>query len=233
MIDLTFASANFARKLSNYQVHVESNYSDHWMTSREMRCYPPEKEWMRNLNGVDWSTFTKSLEKALEDYDQTPPRTIRELDTKAEDFHNTLMGVLDVVVPLKLKSVKKCQPGFWNQELQERQTELKKLYKRYRDARGIIKLTLQEEHRKMVRLQKRRIMHHKKWAWRRLGFETDNHEAMARLNKMLKTDKSTQIGMIKKNDGTYTSYMDEVLELLMETNFPGCKKEWSSPEAER
>ena len=233
VIDLTFATADLARKLSNYQVHVESNYSDHWMTSTEMLSYPPEREWMRDLNGVDWRAFTKSLEEALVDHELILPKTIRELDAKTDEFHNTIMGVLNVVAPLKLKRVKKCQPGFWNQELQDRQTELKKLYKRYRGARGNAKASLQAEHRKMVRLQKRRIKHHKKWAWRRLGFETDSHEAMAKLNKMLKAEKSTQVDMLKRNDGTYTNSIPEVMELMMETNFPGCKKDWSEPEEDR
>ena len=221
--DLFIASETLARNLTHYRVHNNlTNYSDHHLISVQMTAPKPEYKLQRQLEGVDWDGFKDYVHTHLGE--TTDPSTTGELDMMTEQLHSVITEALDIYAPLKQKRVKRNPCTFWNAELQGRQVELNRLYKEFQKSRSP---DVEEEHKLLKREQKKRIAHYKKWAWRRLGFETDNPTAMAKLRKILSSGNHASVCTLKKSDGSYTQDVEESINLLVEKNFPDSAMGWS------
>ena len=103
-------------------------------------------------------------------------------------------------------------------------SNLTKLRKKSRKLRRIAVSTKTpeswESYNKVRNKFKSDIHKAKRDSWRNFCSSMEGMTPVARLLRVLKSDKSTQLGMLRKDDGTYTDTPEDALDLLHGKHFP-------------
>ena len=78
----------------------------------------------------------------------------------------------------------------------------------------------EEDYKLCLTEYKREQRRHEQDQWRNYCTEIEQLAPTARLVRLLKSDKHTSVGMLRKTDGRYTDTPEEALDTLLEHHFP-------------
>ena len=224
VLDITLISPGLSELITDWEVSDDVSLSDHRHIRFRLKSKRLERQFLRNPRSTDWSLFSETL-------DQTTPyipqclNSIEEIDNAVLKVERYVMNAYFKACPRKPIGRRK-QPLWWNQHTFET------LRLNRKNARIAFKLALSSKddadwdaYRLVQRSYKRVIRQAKRTSWQNFCQEIDDLPAMSRITKILRKGPSPELGMLKLPSGSFTTSFDEVLDHMLETHFPGCKKD--------
>lgn len=225
VIDITLASKSIACDIREWRVTGDVLLSDHRMIRFGIKARGTAGTPKRNPRATDWEIFTKNLQAKFRD---SPSQITREnIDKKVEELSKGVIEAYEKACPLRKPPETKIK--WWSKELHHLRRTARRTFRqaaasgegsqwdRFRDAR--------REFKKEVRRSKRA-------SWREYCGEISSLPEAARLAKVLSATKSTEIGSIRKEDGTWTETEEETIKHLLKIHFPGTDQVGSGRRAE-
>lgn len=213
VLDLTLATDNLARSVSNWHVSGENSMSDHKHIRFEIETGIVSSPVLyRNPKATDWPKYRATLKALTEDL----PKSIKspqELEIAVSLLTKGITDAYEISCPIKNTSSNRKTP-WWSNNLERLRTETRKLFNRAKEPAGWIR------YQKALTEYNREIRKAKRASWRLFCEEVNNTPQGARLHKMLAKAPTNQIGLLKKPDGTYTNSEEESLQLLSKIHFP-------------
>lgn len=229
VLDLTLTTQTFNDEILNWRVLEEDSFSDHKYISFEISSPIGEDIPRRNPRKTDWKTFEEKVGNFFSDKTIPVVGTAKELDNLAELVSAKLREFFEVACPLPRQRKGKSYPHWWTKEIGD-------LMKATRQLRKVTKNPYLSEidfHSKWGEYVasknslKTLIRKEKRNSWKNFCEDIVSTNEASRLRKVLSKSAYTPT-YIKRADSSYTESSKEVLDLLLETHFPG-----STPELER
>ncbi|XP_017876280.1 uncharacterized protein LOC108622728 [Ceratina calcarata] len=177
-------------------------------------------KWRVDKRKVDWKKFREELAKNKgnipKDYG-----TSDQLDLAADSL-NELIGNAAMTASKVIKGVEKIKVPWWNSDLTRLRDNCRKLKSRARrTTKNCDKIRAQRAERQL----KDKIKRNKKESWRKFCGSLKTTKNIAKLTKIMERTDSSNLGLLKKNDDTFTKSTKETLELLLRTHGSYKKKE--------
>ena len=217
IIDVTLVSDDMAAKITNWRVNKEYQFSDHRRLEFELDCNPCRKILTRNFKKGNWKLFRTILKR---NPDWSPPIRWSKsiLDAEAVKLTTEIQKALDVACPLRQVDLNVTKKNWWNDDLQALKHKAKRLYrklhnnksqsnydffhvarKQYYDAINVAKIQARQDFCNSIQ----------------------DVKSLSKTSKALNQGSFNTIGLLKKTDGTFTLNSKEILNVLMDTHFPG------------
>ncbi|XP_048002425.1 uncharacterized protein LOC125238967 [Leguminivora glycinivorella] len=214
VLDLTFASVNLARYIQNWRVSDVESLSDHKHICFNISfSLSVQTCTFRDPRRTDWEGYNNSLERNLDSVMKVI-KTKESLELAVEVISNGIVRAFEDNCAPKFKSTKRHVP-WWNSKLKKLRGKTRKLFNRAKRTNDW------ETYRKALNEYSKEIRKAKRASWRRFCEEIENTPQGARLHRLLSKARTSQVGLLKRQDGSYTTNELETLELLVETHFPG------------
>ena len=213
VIDVTFGCSEMANLISKWKVHTEEdNLSDHNRISFSLTpksSFTGAKTRVRKYQNIDWEKFGSTLDQYLipiKDEMLKEFFTYQQMDALATTFNQAIIRTLDKVAPLKEVKQPNKIARYWDDDCEEAWQELQ-------DGGHLTRADAKENLRYYVEKAKRE-------SYQRFinGAETTQEAAL--ISKMAKGSPICEIGLLKKNDDTYTKTPEESLLQLTSKCFP-------------
>ena len=216
LIDLTFGSPDAISQLRDWRVHRQNIMdSDHRLIQMEITFGQANYEFSRDLSRVNWDLFRHKIKSSVDSINPAREFNIIKLENTVNQLEHSILSVLNEMAPLKRRVVKE-RFKWWT-------SELKALWDRREDIRlsGMdspykrsLVNSLTKDFNKLKRFEKRK-------AERQFLSDCNTPLLMAKMNKILNSQPRHQIGILRKEDGSFTSSIDESLDLILNKCFPG------------
>ncbi|XP_047987120.1 uncharacterized protein LOC125226978 [Leguminivora glycinivorella] len=178
----------------------------------------------RDPRRTDWEGYNNSLELNLDSVMKVI-KTKESLELAVEVISKGIVRAFEDNCAPKLKLTKRLVP-WWNSKLKKLRGKTRKLFNRAKRTNDW------ETYRKALNEYSKEIRKAKRASWRRFCEEIENTPQGARLHRLLSKTRTSQVGLLKRQDGSYTVSEMETLELLVETHFPGAALSNSSRDSE-
>ena len=211
VIDITLATPQIVDNITNWKVCKNDMLSDHRAITFEVDFnIIVENRKYRNPRTTNWDNYRYNLKNELENitYDV-------DLNKQVNILNKTISTAY--VNSCREKTEKKKRPDWWNAELSEQKRELKRLRRKYHTERT-------EENRvakNRADMQYKNSMKRAKIeSWQNYCDRIESLDHAARLQKIMKNGRVSQIGSLKKPDGNYTESPTETLAELVRVLFP-------------
>ena len=217
VIDITLVSNSILPKVTHWWVDDSESSSDHRYIRTKIRLGPPEPILCRNRRKTNWTLFKDSVIPELQKLDNGQIESVEQIDQKVNVLTSILGMGFDQACPERLVKLRNKKVPWWTKELTSLRKETRRLYRvtvmegsysswvAYCDTRNRYNSAVRRE---------------KKISWRKYCEEIEAFPEASRLYRILKDDKGTELGSIKKDDGTFTKTVPESIEFLMEKHFP-------------
>ena len=177
----------------------------------------PVYEYGRDLSKVNWQTFRNELNDI--NFEQTLPKsfTITDLEETATDWERRVRKALDRVAPIRKKRLKEPIERWWNDEVQAAHDLLQEARAVQNKTRADIKKVrrCRTEFNRIRRFRKRKVK-------REFYSSSNTPKLLSKLEKSIRQQPRHQITLMRKNDGSFTTSLDESLDLILNKCFPGC-----------
>ena len=138
------------------------------------------------------------------------------IDKAVEDLTNCLISSYHIACPERKMMGSKKVP-WWSHALTKLRKKARKAY-RYRKQDNYYA----EQYKELHSLYKKEVRKAKRASWYEYCENIRSVPEAARLQKIIKKDSNTKLGMLKKKDNTYTRDPEEMLQVLLDTHFPEC-----------
>lgn len=216
VIDVTIASQAISALITKWRVSEELTLSDHKYIEFTFGNLAVEESFFRNPKATNWNLFKKILNDRIRGRISTI-RTRDEIDNEVCCLTSALTFAYETACPLKRRKSQKQVP-WWNLDIAETRRRTHRAY--------LLALRTKSQenwsaYKDLKRTLKSLIRKSKRESWRKHCEDIDDVPAASRLQRVLRTDTTGKLGMLKRNDGTYTSSKEEMFEHLFETHFPG------------
>jgi hypothetical protein len=214
VLDITFATPHLARHIENWKVSGVESMSDHRHICFNLTfSLSVQTVIFRDPRRTNWAGYNNALERTLESAAKSV-RTREGLELAVEVVSKGIVRAYEENCPPKVKTTKRRVP-WWNSRLKKLRDKTRKLFNR-------AKITSEwETYRRALNEYSKQIRKAKRASWRKFCEEVNNTPQGARLHRLLSKAKPNQIGLLRRNDGTFTTSESETLELLATTHFPG------------
>lgn len=220
VLDITFATNNLARHINDWHVSNENSMSDHRHIIFEIKAaLDSQIITYRDPRLTDWDVFKGKLRQTLGNC----PKSIKTRDSLEIAVTLLTKGICTAYEEsclLKTKTTKR-QVSWWNSRLGKLRGKTRKLFNKAKKTR------IWEDYIKALTEYNIEIRKAKRASWRKLCEEIKSLPQGARLHKLLSKAKTNQIGLLIKEDGSFTTNEKETLELLATTHFPGSQNRGS------
>jgi ribonuclease HI len=215
VLDITLADLATCQTVEGWHVDKKEVFPDHRLIRWKIHGpTSPEERW-RNPRRCSWEAYELRLKQALLERDSNPLTSADAAANEIREISGILTGVFDECCPLTKKGG--GPKPKWPAELKELQTDARK-------AQRKAHLTGSDEDwevkREKLRLFKKAQKKFDRDQWRQHCSEIEQIPPTARFVKMLKKDKRSQLGVIRKIDGTYTDNPKDTIETLLLHHFP-------------
>ena len=195
--------------ISNWHVKNQHFFSDH----RCIQFILFSKEFVPpTVQVTSWPSFRNALNLEEKRY-KLWTRSIIEREAEAlEGAINTALAASSANIPLRSNPT-----HFWNNDL-EKSRRLSLNLDRHMQNRPSSSVksdfeNAKKSHFKAVRKARRK-------SWQSFINDVNNPKKMATLNRILKSNNRSEIGLIKNQNGVYSKSVLESLDILLETHFP-------------
>ena len=219
VIDLTLGSPKAMAQLRNWRVHRENLMdSDHRLIEMEITFGEFIYEYSRDLSRVNWDEFKSNLDFKLKGKALGRNFSVLELEEAAELLQDSVKSILNFMAPVRRKVIKE-RFKWWTGELDaiwKRREDLRLSGLNSQPKRSLYnKLT--KDFNKLKRFEQRKS--------KRLFLSDCNTPALiAKMDKILNTQPRHQIGLLRKEDGTFTTSVDDSIKIIMAKCFPDSKE---------
>ena len=229
LIDVTFGTPWAASQCRDWRVH-KSNImdSDHRLIQMSMTIDEPIYEYSRDMSRINWNRFRGEITRRLTGQEKLPlVFTIEEIESQTNLIQETIIEVLDLLAPVSRRRTRTRLP-WWTDELDElwrRRNELRSLRRTTKGQRRKIR-QVTAQFNKLQRFEKRK-------AERTKFSECNTPKLVAQLNKTINSQPRNQIGLLKREDGSFTETVDESMELILGQCFPGSQRYTKTSDEEK
>ena len=126
---------------------------------------------------------------------------------------------LNDVAPIKRKRLKDPLERWWNDETQKAYDDWQEARAKPNKSRSDIKKVsdLKRIFAKIRKFRKRKVK-------REFYTNCNTPKLISKLEKSVRSQPRHQISLMKREDGTFTSNLDESLDLILNKCFPGCEE---------
>ena len=217
VLDATFSSAAAEHRVTNWRVSdEETSFADHEIirfyiedVTATVPCH------YRNIRKTNWEKFKEELPVTTDD--QVPQiSSIEEVEQVVKRLSTSLKQSYESSCRL-IKRRKLSKPVWWTPEISALRKEARRLQKKSRRTNSIQD---REAAKQAARDLKREIRQSKRDSWRNHCTQMEGLAPTAKLLRILKSDKSIQVGDIKRPDGSFTNTPQEALNALLDHHFP-------------
>ena len=216
VLDVTMASLNIIDSISDWKVLDEMTFSDHkyitFIISSNLSIKPLKS---RHPQKTNWDVFSKHLYFLLQREQVPHLNSVESIDTIVTKLNNCMTSAFEKACPLTRPKRKKSKP-WWNNNLKN----LRQVARRTNRRAFVTGLPGDIECAREAKIDYRNeLRKSKRESWSLFCEQANGMDSMAKMNKILKTQEFHQIGMLQKDDGTYTTTPLESISLLADTHF--------------
>jgi ribonuclease HI len=217
VIDLTLVSVNSTHLIQNWRVSDNNYNSDHKSIVFEVKLKSHIAAPVYNKRSTNWKLFSEKLETKLIGRDW-----VIESTHQLEECSSALSTILNETF-YECCSLNRRPKHFakrWvNREIERRSKNVNRLLRR---AQKTKRPEHWEAFRRENKIHKKESKKAKIRNWRAFTQEISSIKEASRLQKILETGSKPCIASLKKPDGSYTTTLEETLDLLVQTHFPDC-----------
>ncbi|XP_063362820.1 uncharacterized protein LOC134651652 [Cydia amplana] len=221
IIDLTLASEEVSELVMGWHVSQEASCSDHRWIRFNLLASSDTPTARRNPRKTDRASYRKALGESL---DLLPPRDdLREpaqIEQQVNILTDTLIDSYHKACPLK-PPARTAITGhqWWGPELERLRRKTRKLFNRAMNTTAEVDW---DNYYEAKARYKKRLRYWRSLSWRNFCSSIETLDQANRVRKTLAHKPTSQLGSLRKPDGTYTSSPAETQRLLLVTHFPGC-----------
>ena len=214
-IDLSLVRKNsFKKHVTKWNVLKDHTFSDHKYIEFyvELTKVPPPQQ-----KSVDWPRFSDVVQQELQS-GVVSHEYYTQLRVEREAINLTNCFTKALQLCTFQRPVKARQQKWWCGDLTALKKECVTLWRKMQNNPSLANRAAYNAKLKDLRYSIRRA---KRESWKSHCTNVGNAKDMSFLTKTLKGRANSQIGSIKKEDGTYTCSPIETLSCLMSEHFPG------------
>lgn len=214
-IDVTLCTKGITEKLSQWENSEIILQSDHKALTFKIDSNKVEPTKFRNPKKTNWENFLNDIKNKVEDINDI--NDTKELDKQAENLNKTLVDAF--YKNCKEKKYKVRFLKVWMKpEIIDSRRALRKMWNKVK------RKNLENDKEKFKEARKKHqklIIEAKKTSWEEKASSIESTRESARLQKLFENGPSIKLGSIRKNDGNFTSTLEESLETLISKHFAG------------
>ena len=217
VIDITLVTSSIESLMTGWRVSDEESLSDHRYIQFQVKADRPVLPSWRNPRATRWDAYCADLEAAL-------GGRMTQIET-TDDIEMELKALYSGIQTSFYKNCKERKHKYakgalwWYPELNKMRKECRSNIRRARRNQidGRTARDVRKKYKKVLRQCRRE-------SWHRFCASVEGPRPAARLFKILSKDRTVDVDDISMPDGTYASNTGEILQFLMDTNFPGNTK---------
>lgn len=226
-IDLTLCSESISNRFENWKTLEGFRGSDHKPIIMEFSAIKPHDGRALVKTSTNWKKFAEIVEKNLKALERIfeQSTSIAGLELAASSFGRVLRDAYKATTRSRTVNCR-FKREWYNKDLENQKKKINRLQSKLKRAlqsgdAALHQLTLIEfklernNYKKMCSKQK-----HKKW--KQMATDLAELKDIARLQKILEKKASSNLGTIRKSDGSHTLTIEETQEELMKHHLPGC-----------
>lgn len=225
VIDLTFVNKSFSRYVTGWQVDKNPSFSDHRFIIFEIITDKVAPMTTRSKRRTNWSKLTNIVHNETLNLKIDIIKPV-DLENGADKITKILKNAYEKCSTLKVVKVKNNSDWF-NKSLDLQRKRVRKLWnlaeRATRNKNPKRAAILQEAYKKEKNEYNTSCMKAKRNSWKANMTKIDDIGETARLVKFMENDNRARLGSLQRDDGSFTTNLDDSYKLLMETHFPGCK----------
>ena len=218
IIDLTCASIFRTFEIRDWRVSDKDFLSDHRAIQFHVDSDPIEQPTYRNPKKCDWVAYSRIVRDKLSSFDFSF-NSVVTIEKCIVSVEETMLTAFNLCCPMSTRPRGKKVP-YWTSSL----TVLRRICRsKYQSWKRTGCLDRYEEYRIARRKFQRELNTGKRDCWRSWCSFIQQGRPASRLIKLLSKDHVNHLSFLRKPDGNFTSTIEESLELLLSTFFPGSK----------
>ena len=232
-IDLTLTNVSLVGDIDSWHVVKGIINSDHRLIKFNFRTETKSTERkFYNFQKADWNKFRKILEETDLHWSEPNSWSKSSLEIQYRNFLEHIKAAMRKSMPYISKRSRISKPTFWTLALKRQRTKVRKLECESRhDSTNVLK---REAYLKARRQYKADIKKAKSLDREQKIQSIKKLKDMSRFVKIVQGYERHTLGMLQTDQG-YTETVEETLELLLKTHFPGSKpaeESWRSKRKE-
>lgn len=226
-IDLTLCSEHFEVCIQEWKTLDGFRGSDHRPITMTLQATKPDAGHKKVKTSTNWKKYTKIVEKNLSDLTTVFSKctTTDGLDLAAATFGKVMRSAYEVCTKSRVITCN-FKREWYSKGLENQKRKVNRLHSKLKRARLLGNETLSLEtyiEYKAERNSYKKLCSKQKFAkWKQMAQDLDEIKDTARLQKILEKRASSNLGTVRKPDGSYTLTIEETQEELMNTHLPGC-----------
>ncbi|KAH8368567.1 hypothetical protein KR200_006474, partial [Drosophila serrata] len=220
VLDLTLLIEQNKYRVENWRVSTEHSFSDHRYIFFDITVPAKKQVPRRNPRKTDWKVFSEIVRSKVNGRRIKTISTAKALDKEVEDLTNILNNAFKETC--KLTFSKKQYPPWWTKELSELRKSARKSFNHSYATRDW------GPYKEAQKIYKKAVGKAKKESWQNYCESLEGIKDTARVSKILAKGHISPT-LINRADGSATTTIEESLELLVDTHFPGSLRESSEP----
>ena len=219
ILDLTLASVQVMNHVKNWRVDKTSSFSDHRIIRFEVGAINQENRTFRNVRKIDKESFERNFNEHINEVILPDITGREELDQANAKIAEVLTVAFEESCPEQAASDRCGDHCWWTRDLTMLRKTARRQYKKaYRSGSPDEWASYRAANRKF----KKEVRTAKRLSWQRHCESMTAMTAMAKAVKMLRRDKTCQLGPIKCTDGSFTTSPAETLKEMLSKHYPDC-----------
>ena len=224
-IDVTM-TLNCPYEIREWTVHSDSFISDHKPITFKLKSSKIPLVMRRNYKKADWGKFSDIIQAEMPKI-KNGNWSQQRIEDETAILYKFINRALDLVCPKYPCKRSKNHP-WWNEDCEEKKKAFKSLERKvFRQAKRFGGGKPSEAEWQALKRAKSQysgaIYTAKKESWREFTHNIESIPDMSKLYKVISTAPATEVGLVRKADGTMCHSSDETLEVLLKEHFPDCR----------
>lgn len=226
-IDLTICSEHIESYLQDWKTLDGFRGSDHKPIMLTLQASRPDAGRTKVKSSTNWKNYANIVGKNLLELESVFSRctSTEGLDLAAATFGKALRSAYEVCTKSR---VVKCnfKREWYSKSLENQKKKINRIHSKLKRARQLGNETLSQVayiEYKAERSSYKKLCSKQKFAkWKQMAQDLEEIKDSARLQKILEKRASSNLGSVRRSDGSYTQSIEETQEELMNTHLPGC-----------
>lgn len=226
-IDLTLCSESIGNCIRDWRTLEGFRGSDHKPILMELMATKPAAGRAIIKTSTNWKKYATIVEKNLTALDIVFSQAVTKegLDLAATTFGRVLGDAYRICTRSRTVTCN-FKREWYSKELENLKRKINRLQSKLKRAQlsgnaALHQITLIEY--KLERNNYKKLCSKQKFKkWKQMAEGLEEIKDTARLQKILEKRSSSNLGTVRKPDGSYTTSIEETQEELMKTHLPGC-----------
>ena len=217
IIDLTITSGECGEYMSMWGV-TQRGENDHALIECRYMSKAPAPKFRRSEKNVDWDAFRKSLCQKLRNLHIPDTMDRNDLDDYTEAWNDSVRSSInEFTTSILVKPRPPIVKLWYTEDLRKEKTEV------YRLGRVAIRTKRAEDwdiFHEAQRTYSRNLRKAARECYRKFATDIPTLNDMAKFCQMVRRQPRHDIGVMRKDDGNFTSTTEESLDIVMDNAFP-------------